>query len=370
MASIDKIEGLRRSLQHRVKKFALEDDVTFSDGKQLPQMNNFVSRVTILDQEGKNLFFPILEFNRRVTCIEYTPKRFAANILKVVRGNNVYNYLIFASGVVVTVGNREKWSSMWASQWARILMENIRCTMIINGKKTLSTFNGLTVFKNWKKSNSVKTIYLKHDIDMKKFCKEEPGVSWDPECFPGAFMSIPLDHKPLKRCQLEPMQCSCFIRNSNKALISNIHKSKAECPTWNKNKCCKKCKMTFGIFDTGKIVMSGKYTLKEGNKVCQALYKYMKKYTLKGGLPPVQLRHHTRYKQHRDVNYEVPLDEEKEALLDHDVGPQRKKMKSDDSYKVLSAEEFDFARTDQEAQFLMNLVYWKKIKKKNFDVFF
>lgn len=217
--------------------------------KDVPAIVNVVSTVSILPPGYK---LP-LEALSMLSCSQFAPRQFAANILKITTSITNSTALVFQSGKIVLVSGLSCLHSVYIGQLFRLLIERIQCILQTTDGIRVGTLSGRTIFEQHTVHNIVGNGNLGARIDLKALRDANPGcVKWLPDGFPAA-------------------KCSVWLTETNRCCCSKKEKAVGDEEVAEvlrkviKKKCA--CTIKCLVFESGRIIMIGGRTVNDINSV-------------------------------------------------------------------------------------------------------
>lgn len=235
---VDDLEQLRNTMVPLKRRPTLLEAES-----KLPRFVNVVASGAYLPS-GYTL--PLKTIARSVPCAQYTPRMFAATILKFTDSISSCSALVFSTGCIVVVSLRSENHARYMSHILRIIIESVHCTA--NGK---ATFAGRLRLERCEIHNSVGTAELGYRIDLRAMAETAPACcKYFPELFPGLECKIWLT---------ETYQCVCGRAGRGTALGRSLPGAGTQ------RKCS--CVVKLLIFDSGRLVITGARRLQDVNAV-------------------------------------------------------------------------------------------------------
>lgn len=214
----------------------------------IPRVVNVVTTFQVISQEkiksgpqrGKRRFhLPLTSLVMKFPPGKFSPRRFAAVILRVRDHSCHFTALIFESGKVVVVHTLSEAHSLMASQMVRQILSNVEVVIQdrFTGRLYLDYLGPHITFSERRMRNFVLSGDLGNRIDLQALVDAAPSiVSWSCDGFPGA-------------------EVTTRIRRDDECTCNPAEKIKCGC----KIKCL--------IFQPGSIVITGATSVEDGNRV-------------------------------------------------------------------------------------------------------
>lgn len=218
-----------------------QDPVLIKKARALPKIVNVVATATLLPPKYT---LPLKTIARSVACAQYTPRMFAATILKFTDSISSCAALVFSTGSVVAVSLRSENHARYLCQMLRVILESVRCA--VAGQET--TFAGRLRFESCEIHNTVGSAELGYRIDLKAAAEAAPACcKWFPEWFPG-------------------LECKIWLNENYRCECGRAGKAGGAIPGAGSQRKCS-CVVKLLIFDTGRLVITGARRLQDVNAV-------------------------------------------------------------------------------------------------------
>ena len=190
----------------------------------IPRVVNVVTTFQLISQEkikcgpqkGKRRFhLPLTALVMKFPAGKFSPRRFAAVILRIRDHSCHFTALIFESGKVVVVHTLSEAHSLWASQMVRQMLGNVECVVQdrVTGRLSLQYLEPYVTLDKRRMRNFVLSGDLGNRIDLQALMEAAPSiVSWSAGGFPGAEVTARI--RSTEECTCVPadkIKCGCKV---------------------------------------------------------------------------------------------------------------------------------------------------------------